>query len=74
MNMITIPSDNEGWKKAMYHEKCVCGHELYLHAFTMSFAVRKPDENYTELRTSQCTRCDYDKENEKFLCDGFVKA
>ena len=69
MKFMQIGTDNDEWNKAMYHQKCVCGHELYIHAFTMG----KYDENSAELRVSQCTFCDYDEENEKFLCDGFVK-
>ncbi len=65
-----ISTDNDKWNEEMYHQKCVCGHELYIHAFTMPGY----DENFAELSVSQCTRCDYDKENEKFLCEEFVRA
>ena len=66
--VITISADTDGWNEEMYHQKCVCGHELYKHAFVMG----KYDEDFVELRTSQCTFCDYDDENEKFLCEGFI--
>lgn len=66
--LMWISTDKEEWEKEMYHQKCVCGHELYLHAFTMG----KYDENSAELRVSQCTFCGH--ENKKFLCEGFTKA
>ena len=65
-----ISTDNDKWNEAMYHQNCVCGHALYMHAFTMG----KYDDHSAELRVSQCTSCDYDDETEKFLCDGFVRA
>jgi hypothetical protein len=29
------------------------------------------DENFAELKVSQCIMCSYDRENEKFLCEEF---
>ena len=68
--LIWISTDVDKWREEMYHQKCVCGHELYIHAFTMG----KHDENSVELRVSQCTFCDYDYEKEKFPCEGFIRA
>ena len=64
---LSIPTDTDGWNEAMYERKCTCGHELYKHAFTMG----KYDANSVELLTSQCTICEYDTENKKFLCEGY---
>ena len=52
--MKTMWIDQDRWDNAMYHQKCVCGHELYLHAFTLG----KYDEHSIEIKVSQCTFCD----------------
>ena len=61
--------DQDKWDDVMYHQKCVCGHELYLHAFTLG----EYDEYSVSIKVSQCTFCDYDKENEKFFCEEFIR-
>ena len=74
--MVTYIQVNTGygeWDKAMYHQKCTCGHEIYLHAFVPSY-MGNEDKTTMGLWVSQCTFCGYDKENEKFLCEGFIKA
>ena len=72
MNSI-VCIDRDEWDKEVYQTKCVCGHELYLHAFVVVPDMSMSKE-YIKLRTSQCTFCEYDKENEKFLCKEFRKA
>lgn len=67
---ITIPTDENGWKKSMYEDKCTCGHELYLHASTLG----KYNDTSAELYVSQCTRCEYDYDSKKFICNGFVRS
>jgi len=52
-NVISVSVDN--WNDEVYKQKCICGHELYLHAFIML----DYDEEIVNLRTSQCTRCDW---------------
>ena len=59
------------WDEEMYHQKCTCGHELYLHAFVDSGMGNKET---MALRTSQCTSCGYDYETKRFLCEGFVES
>jgi len=69
MSTLIYIKENE-WDKEMYETKCVCGHELYKHAFVFSRTANNNKE-YVALRTSQCTVCEYDEENKKFLCEGF---
>ena len=59
----------ESWNDEMYNQKCVCGHELYKHAFTMGTY----DEDSISLYVSQCVFCGFDQENEKHLCETFRK-
>lgn len=54
------------WRDEM-DKKCVCGHKLSSHAFTMG----EYDEHTVKLYISQCVFCGYDKENEKYLCETF---
>ena len=61
--------NHDSWEKEVYHQKCKCGHELYIHAFTMG----RFDDTGVELRTSQCTTCKYNETTEKFECEGFVR-
>ena len=68
--MKTIWINPDKWADEMYHKKCVCGHELYKHAFTMG----KYNDDLVELHVSQCVFCNYDKENDKFLCERFVRT
>jgi len=69
MSTLIYIKENE-WDKEMYETKCVCGHELYLHAFVQINPFVPLGESIA-LRTSQCTVCEYDEENKKFLCEGF---
>ena len=55
MKIITVPTDDEGWRKAVYEKKCRCGHGLYMH----SFVVDTYDDVSANLRVSQCIACDY---------------
>ena len=61
--------EQESWHDEMYNQKCVCGHELYKHAFTMGAYTK----DSVDLYVSQCCFCDYDKETEKFPCETFRK-
>ena len=58
------------WDDQM-NRKCKCGHLLYQHAFTMHPSLADPDPACIVLWTSQCTVCLYDREKEKFTCEGF---
>ncbi len=71
---ITIPTDEDGWKKAMRKDKCTCGHELYLHAFVVSSTPKEFNDGTADIRTSQCIKCGYDRDTGEFECNGFVRS
>ena len=66
--IISINTDE--WDKAMYEDKCVCGHELYLHGFLRE-AYPQLSDGKIRLRVSQCTKCGH--EDGEFLCGEYRK-
>lgn len=65
--------DDTDWEKLM-HKMCICGHELYMHAFTDHVAYRITSDQPSGSRvlwTSQCIRCPYDEKGQRFTCEGF---
>lgn len=55
--------DTDDLQEVLYR-KCKCGHMLYEHGFI---------ELNKHIHTSQCVICEFDKEKQKFKCEGFVQ-
>lgn len=62
----------EDWDIQM-HKMCKCGHPFYYHGFVIAYN-EKPEQGWMATWVSQCTFCPYDKEKEKFTCEGFDPA
>lgn len=78
MTEVYIYEDTD-WDKLM-HRVCVCGHELYMHAFTQhpNLSFDESGNWHTDsgsvLWVSQCVSCPYDHEKQKCVCDEFRYA